>query len=101
MTNLLNPQNDVVFKLLFSKPENKTLLISLLEAILQPASPIEEVTILNPSLPREMVDDKAPVLDLALQLADHSRVDVEMQVGIRIHSGNECCITGRNFTSDS
>lgn len=39
----LDPKLDVVFKILFASPETKGSLISLLTAVLRPASPIEDV----------------------------------------------------------
>ena len=78
-TSLLDPKLDLVFRLLFGNPENKALLISLLNAILRPPSPIESVTVLNPELEREDVEDKGIVLDVRVVLADGRQIDVEMQ----------------------
>ena len=75
----LDPTLDVVFRLLFSKERNKVLLISLLEAVLKPAAPIGEVTMLNPRLPKELVGDRGAELDLLVRLQDGRRVNVEMQ----------------------
>jgi predicted transposase/invertase (TIGR01784 family) len=66
--------------LLFSKEKNKPLLISLLESVLMPPHPILEVTILNPQITKNMVDDKASILDLAIELKDGTKLDIEMQV---------------------
>ena len=44
----LDPKLDVVFKILFASPEAKGSLISLLTAVLRPASPIKDVEVLNP-----------------------------------------------------
>ena len=83
MTSFIAPTNDVVFKLLFSRSDNSELLISFLTAVLQPKSPILSVTILNPELPKSAANDKSIVLDVAVQLSDKSKVDVEMQVANR------------------
>lgn len=80
MKNLLNPRNDAVFKMFFSRAKNQPLLISFLEAVLTPKSPIAKITILNPTLQVELLGDKTSVLDLVLELEDSSRIDVEMQV---------------------
>jgi predicted transposase/invertase (TIGR01784 family) len=78
-TSLLDPKLDLVFRLLFGNPENERLLVSLLNAILRPESPIESVTVLNPELEREAVEDKGIVLDVRVELADGRQIDVEMQ----------------------
>ena len=83
MTSFLAPTNEVVFKLLFSRSDNSELLISFLTAVLQPKSPILSVTILNPELPKGAANDKSIVLDVAVQLSDKSKVDVEMQIANR------------------
>jgi predicted transposase/invertase (TIGR01784 family) len=83
MKSFLAPTNDVVFKLLFSKSDNSELLISFLTAVLQPKSPILSATILNPELTKGASNDKSIVLDVAVQLSDKSKVDVEMQVANR------------------
>ena len=79
MINRLDPKQDVVFKILFSAPENRDLLCSLLTAVLRPSAPIASVQVLNPEMPKELVTDKGAVLDLHVQLADGRLVDVEMQ----------------------
>ena len=79
MTVRLDPTLDVVFHLLFSDARNKALLISLLEAVLQPPVPIGEVTVLNPTLPKELVGDRGAELDLLVCLQDGRRVNVGMQ----------------------
>jgi predicted transposase/invertase (TIGR01784 family) len=79
MLHRLDPTLDVVFKLLFADPSNKRLLISLLQAVLQPDVPIGDVTVLNPELPKELVGDRGAELDVLVTLEDARRVDVEMQ----------------------
>lgn len=73
----LDPKNDVVFKLLFSR--EKRLLHSMLEAVL--GEPIDEVELLNPGIPGDLANDKAIILDLRALLSSGKRVNVEMQVG--------------------
>jgi len=77
---LLDLCNDAVFKIFFSKEQNRSLLISLLETVIEPKLPIQSVEILNPSLPKVLPEEKLSVLDLMIRLADGSRIDVEMQV---------------------
>ncbi|MCU0691501.1 MAG: Rpn family recombination-promoting nuclease/putative transposase [Polyangiaceae bacterium] len=66
-------------KLLFSGPKSRNVLIALLTAVLEPCSPITEVTLLDPEVAKEAVSDKGIVLDLRVELADGSQVDIEMQ----------------------
>jgi hypothetical protein len=48
--DLLDPKNDVVFKLLFADPRNERLLASLLTAVMQPASAIVQVAVIDPEV---------------------------------------------------
>lgn len=80
MKRFLSPTVDVVFKLLFASPETRESLISVLTAVLRPATPIVDVEVLNPEVPREAVMDKGIVLDLLVRLGSGARIDVEMQV---------------------
>jgi predicted transposase/invertase (TIGR01784 family) len=79
MRTTLDPKLDVVFKLLFADERNKPLLLSLLAAFLDPSSPIEDVTVLNPETPKETVLTKGAVLDLRARMKDGRLVDIEMQ----------------------
>ncbi len=76
--DLLNPQLDVVFKLLFTR--NQQLLVAMLEAVL--GEPIGGVTVLNPTLPGDLSVDKIIALDILAELLDDRRVDVEMQIHV-------------------
>jgi predicted transposase/invertase (TIGR01784 family) len=80
MRRTLDPKLDIVFKLLFGSPESSDFLVSLLSSVLMPASPITSAEVLDPEVPKEAVADKGIVLDIKLQLADGTLVDVEMQV---------------------
>ena len=83
MTSYLDPKLDVVFKLFFGSEEGKVFLISLLTAVLKPKSKIIDAEVLDPEIPKELVDDKGIVLDLLVRLEDGSLIDVEMQVDRR------------------
>ena len=81
MHNLLDPTFDVVFKLLFTRgPKSDAALRGLLTAVLAPAKPIVAVRVRNPKLAVAEVDDKSSILDLLLELADGTKIDIEMQV---------------------
>jgi predicted transposase/invertase (TIGR01784 family) len=75
----LDPKQDVVFWMLFALERNRPLLMSLLTAVLQPASPISSVELLDPDLDVFAVDDKGVVLDLRVALSGGDQVDIEMQ----------------------
>ena len=54
----IRPINDFAFKKTFGTAENRIALISLLNAILRPKSPIVEVTLENPFNLQDFQDDK-------------------------------------------
>ena len=80
MQNYLNPCNDFVFKLFFSSPENQSLLISFLEAVICPSHPIKKVRLLNTELCKPGANEKASFLDLLVELDNGVKIDVEMQM---------------------
>jgi hypothetical protein len=65
--------------MLFGAEQNRGLLISLLNAVLQPRIPIESVEVLHAQPERASVDDKSIALDVLVRLATGEEVDVEMQ----------------------
>ncbi len=79
MPRVLDPTNDVVFKLLFGHPDHEGLLIALLNAVLLPPTPIVRATVLNPELGKVVLSDKVVRLDVRCRLQDGTLVDVEMQ----------------------
>lgn len=77
--DLLDPKNDVVFKMLLARERNRGVLRDFLTAVLSPAEPIEVIEVLNPELPKDHLDDKGLVLDLRVRLGGGEWVNVEMQ----------------------
>ncbi len=77
---LLKPTLDVVFKMLFASQRGRRALISLLNAALKPPSPICSVEVLNPEIPKILIDDKATILDIHAKLANGTLIDIEMQM---------------------
>jgi predicted transposase/invertase (TIGR01784 family) len=75
----LDPKLDIVFWMLFGAEQNRELLISLLNAVLSPAVPIEAVEVLSAQPERLTVADKNISLDVRLRLQGGEQVDVEMQ----------------------
>jgi len=79
MRSTLDPTLDVVFKLLLTRPKSQDILIALLTAVLRPAKPIVKVKILNSEMPKEGEPEKGIWLDIAVELEDGTRLDIEMQ----------------------
>src|SRR5258706_6525426 len=75
----LDPKLDIVFWMLFGAEQNRALLISLLNAILQPPVPIEWAEVEHAQPERLGVDDKSIALDVRVRLANGEQIDVEMQ----------------------
>ena len=71
--------NDYMFRAVFQKNQNA--LKGLLSALLGiPKKEIKEVTILNPIILGETIDDKTCILDLHLRLNNNELINIEMQV---------------------
>jgi hypothetical protein len=78
----IKPAVDFVFKKVFGSPENVSVLIGLLNAILKLAHPIVHVEILNPFSYQEFADDKLIVLDIRARDSAGRWLNIEMQVTI-------------------
>lgn len=78
---LLPLTSDVVFKEVLGQEESKPILMGFLNDILDMniTSP-DQITLLNPELNPEYIDDKLSILDIRVQLQDHTSIDVEIQV---------------------
>lgn len=70
--------SDYVFKRVFAKDENNSMLKDFLEAILD--RKINKVVVKNPEIPKNMLDERLGVLDLKLDVDDNEVIDVEMQM---------------------
>ena len=70
--------SDYVFKRIFAREENNSMLKDFLEAILN--IHISKVEVKNPELTPNMADEKLGILDLKLDIDNERVVDVEMQV---------------------
>ena len=75
----VNPYTDFGFKKLFGTELNKDLLISFLNALLKEKPEITDLTYLNTEHLGEGITDRKAVFDVYCQLADGSRIIVEMQ----------------------
>ena len=75
----VNPYTDFGFKKLFGTELNKDLLISFLNALFKDKLEITDLTYLNTEHLGEGIVDRKAVFDVYCQLADGSRIIVEMQ----------------------
>jgi predicted transposase/invertase (TIGR01784 family) len=75
----LLPTNDFVFKKVFG--ENRRILEDFLKSVLDlPPDEFKGLTVMNPDLEQEFIDDKLGVLDVKVNLRSGKVIDVEMQV---------------------
>ncbi len=78
----IKPTVDFVFKKVFGSPENVSVLIGLLNAILKRPHPIVHVKILNPFSYKDFEDEKLIVLDIRARDSAGRWLNIEMQVTI-------------------
>ncbi|MEQ8172961.1 MAG: Rpn family recombination-promoting nuclease/putative transposase [Candidatus Eremiobacterota bacterium] len=78
----INPRVDFAFKLIFGNEQNKDILISLLNAILEDyqTCPIESIEILNPLGSKEYSKDKLTILDIKAKDQKGEFYNIEMQI---------------------
>ena len=71
--------NDYIFKTIFGKKENKSMLIDLLEGILE--IEIKEIEVkAEVDLERDLIDNKEGILDILAKIDNGTTVDIEMQM---------------------
>jgi len=78
----INPTVDFVFKKIFGSPENASILVGLLNAVLQTAVPVVDVEILNPFNYQDFKDDKQIILDIRARDSNGRWFNIEMQVAV-------------------
>jgi predicted transposase/invertase (TIGR01784 family) len=76
----IDPRVDVAFKKIFGVEENKDLLISLVNSIVDKEDQVTEVTLLNPYNPRNFAKEKLSILDIKAKSADGKRFNIEIQI---------------------
>ena len=77
--DLLNPQNDYVFKRIFGHQGNESITKSFISAILN--QNITDVVLeSDAALPKDILDDKVGILDVKVKIDNHTNCDIEMQV---------------------
>lgn len=70
--------SDYVFKRVFAKDENNSMLKDFLEAILD--KKINKVVVKNPEIPKNLKAERIGILDLKLEVDEDRVIDVEMQI---------------------
>lgn len=81
----INPQIDCVFKAILGAESNKPLLISFLNSVIKPDSPITVVEILNPYNEKEFIGDKLSIVDIKAQDDQKRLFQIEIQMAIFPH----------------
>jgi predicted transposase/invertase (TIGR01784 family) len=78
----IDPTVDYAFKRLFGREQNTSLLIDLVNAILQepPERQVTVLEILNPFQDKDFVEDKMSILDIKARDASGRQFNIEMQV---------------------
>jgi predicted transposase/invertase (TIGR01784 family) len=85
MKHRINPQIDCVFKAILGAENNKPLLISFLNSVIKPDSPIVVVDILNPYNEKEFIGDKLSIVDIKAQDEQKRLFQIEIQMAIFPH----------------
>jgi len=77
---IVNPKIDIAFKKLFGSPENKDLLISLINAIVSEEDQVEDVELKNPYNLADYQAGKMSVLDIKAMDTKGRWYNIEMQI---------------------
>ncbi|UUX92920.1 Rpn family recombination-promoting nuclease/putative transposase [Methanoplanus endosymbiosus] len=75
---IMSPKNDFAFRLLFGDEKNKEITISFLRTMLK--IPVQDITIKDPYLLKQLSGDKTGILDIRIVLDSGAQVDVEIQL---------------------
>jgi predicted transposase/invertase (TIGR01784 family) len=74
------PTNDIIFKMIFCDPRHSNVLVSLLNAIIKPASPIKSVKIEGTELPKDALVQKGVRLDISATTDKGELINIEVQL---------------------
>ena len=77
---LLSPKIDFVFKKIFGSEENKSVLISFLNATLKPKCEIVSVDLKNTDIEKEYLKDKFSRLDVKATTSNNEIINIEIQM---------------------
>ena len=76
----ISPRVDIAFKKIFGVEENKDLLISLINSIVDKEDRVAEVTLLNPYNLKNFRKDKLSILDIKAKSEAGKRYNIEIQI---------------------
>src|SRR5207253_1577054 len=78
----IDPKVDYAFKHLFGREATRSILINVLDNVLNPAAghQIRDLELLNPFNPKEALDDKLSILDIKARDQAGRQFNVEMQM---------------------
>lgn len=77
---LLDPKTDFIFKKIFGSEENKSILISFLNATLKSEDEIKSVTLDNTDMEKSFLEDKFSRLDIKATTNRNERINIEIQL---------------------
>lgn len=83
----INPKMDIVFRKLFGSEENRDILTSLINSVIEPASPIVGVEIKSPFNLATYQGAKESILDIKAVDQNGVWYDIEMQIESHILYG--------------
>jgi predicted transposase/invertase (TIGR01784 family) len=78
--SLLDPKTDFIFKLIFGSEKHPEILISFLNAVIQPKNKIVSVKIKNVELEKKHLEDKFSRLDVFATTSNNEIVNIEIQL---------------------
>lgn len=80
MNQRLNPRVDIAFKKIFGVEENKDLLISLINSIVDPKDHVSDVILMNPYNLQSFRTDKLSIMDIKAKGHDGKVFNIEIQI---------------------
>lgn len=79
-TKLLNPRMDFVFKKIFGSEKHPRILISFLNAVINPIDPITSVEFNNTEIEKDYIEDKFSRLDIKATTNTGEKINIEIQM---------------------
>ena len=81
----VTPQNDALFKMIFTDPKHERVLIHFLNCAIEAKDPIRKVKILNAETTKRHVEQRGSRLDIKAETNGGELIDIEMQIGVDLH----------------
>lgn len=100
MSPYINPVRDIFIKFLFGSEENKDLLLSFINSVMEDSGfpKIVKVHLKNPFNYKEFSVDKESILDVRAEDEEGTIFNIEVQANDLMYFKNRSlCITGREF----